>query len=285
MRLLTYPRRYGKKSQLTGLVYVHRISDTRVGGTSQRNLRMFRKLCGTDSLKNVVIVTTMWDKVTPEEGSRREQELMSSNNLFKPLLDGGATMMRYGRTAESATKVINHLLGKKATTTQIVREMMQETKTLEETAAGGELRSEIEVLLKGHKEDMELLKAELREMAQRELAEERQRMDQKLDVLLKELDELKRGITVPITKCVSLKNMYRTMLMQWFYLSDPPPSYEFASDFAAPQTTCVVNYSRLLQLFKYVPHVLEFVSVLIGTKHPSICPSSCSLRTFELSSF
>ena len=68
---------------------------------------MFRKLCGTDSLKNVVIITTMWDKITPGEGSQREQELTSSDNLFKPLLDGGAIMMRHERTAESATKVID----------------------------------------------------------------------------------------------------------------------------------------------------------------------------------
>ena len=127
--------------------------------------------------------------------------------------------MRHERTAESATKVINHLLGKKATTTQIVREIVEETKTLEQTAAGGELHSEIEALLKRHKEDMELMKAELRGMAQRVLEEERQRMDQELERLLKELDELKRGITVPIGKCVSSENMYRTILMNGFTLA------------------------------------------------------------------
>ncbi|KAL4061675.1 hypothetical protein V8B97DRAFT_2066349, partial [Scleroderma yunnanense] len=51
-----------RRNGLTGLIYVHRISDTRVGGNAQRNLRMFRNLCGDESLKNVVIVTTMWDK-------------------------------------------------------------------------------------------------------------------------------------------------------------------------------------------------------------------------------
>ena len=49
---------------------------------------MFRKLCGT-SLKKVVILTTVWDEVTPEEGSQHEQELMASKDMFKPLLDGG----------------------------------------------------------------------------------------------------------------------------------------------------------------------------------------------------
>ena len=225
IRLLTYPRRYGGKSQLTGLIYVHRISDTRVGGTSQRNLRMFRKLCGTDSLKNVVIVTTMWDKVTPEEGLQREQELMSSNNLFKPLLDGEATMMRHERTAESATKVINHLLGKNATTTEVVHELVHQKKPLEETAAGTELQKDIQALLNKHKGEMENLKAELEAVRsdlaeerqtkalmekeltmQRNLTEERQRMEQVMATLLSQLDELRRGINVaPIRKYVLIK--------------------------------------------------------------------------------
>jgi len=73
---------------------------------------MFQKLCGQDAMKNVVIVTTMWDKVAEDEGRRREQELKEKDSLFKPLLDGGATMMHHERTVESATKVINYLLEK-----------------------------------------------------------------------------------------------------------------------------------------------------------------------------
>ena len=139
IELLTYLYRYGKKSHLTGLIYVHRISDSRVGGASPRNLRVFRKLCGADSLKNIVILTTMWDKVTPEEGSRHEQELMTTQQLFKPLLDNGAIMMRHDRSSESANKVIKHLLGKSTTTVQIVREILQKEESLETTAAGYEL--------------------------------------------------------------------------------------------------------------------------------------------------
>ena len=197
-------RRHGANSRLTGLIYIHRISDTRVGGTSQRNLRMFRKLCGTDSLKNVAIVTTMWDQVTPEEGSRLEQELRSNDSPFKPLLDDGATMMRHKRTAESATKVINYLLGKSPTTTQIVRELLQEKKTLEETAAGTELLSDIQAFLKRHDAEMKSLRTEMMEELERGLAEERRRIEQHMVKLLKELDELKQGIPGAIRRCVSL---------------------------------------------------------------------------------
>lgn len=60
---------------LSGIIYLHRISDIRMSGSSTKSLRMFRKLCGTENMSKVSLVTTMWDKVTPEEGARRERQL------------------------------------------------------------------------------------------------------------------------------------------------------------------------------------------------------------------
>ncbi|KAL4064017.1 P-loop containing nucleoside triphosphate hydrolase protein [Scleroderma citrinum] len=215
----------GKNSRLTGLIYFHRIIDPRVGGTAHRNLRMFRKLCGDDSLKNVVIVTTMWDMVTPEEGERRENELMSSDELFKPLLDAGAITMRHDRTAKSAATIIEYLLGKSPTIPQIVHEIVNKGKALEDTAAGTELRSEIHELVKLLKDEMHEMQKRFEEEMQR-MGEERQRMDeerQRMDEerqrtneamsrLLMELDELKRGI-----KCVLVTiGVCRATLMNGF---------------------------------------------------------------------
>ncbi|KAL4077655.1 hypothetical protein J3A83DRAFT_4087012, partial [Scleroderma citrinum] len=134
---------YRGDSKLSGLIYMHRISDTRVAGTSRRSLRMFQKLCGQDSLKNAAIVTSMWDEVSPEEGAQREQELRADDNLFKLLLDEGAVMRRHDGTHESASQIVNYFLGKESTTTQIVHELVNERKILEETAAGIEIQSEV----------------------------------------------------------------------------------------------------------------------------------------------
>ena len=35
---------YQNRIKLTGIVYLHRISDVRIGGSGMKNLRMFRKL-------------------------------------------------------------------------------------------------------------------------------------------------------------------------------------------------------------------------------------------------
>src|SRR5207249_2436104 len=66
---------YSNKVKLTGIIYLHRITDPRIQGSAMRNLRMFKKLCGSDSLGKVVLATTWWGKVDAEIGANREKEL------------------------------------------------------------------------------------------------------------------------------------------------------------------------------------------------------------------
>ncbi|KAL4063992.1 hypothetical protein V8B97DRAFT_1435285 [Scleroderma yunnanense] len=186
-----------KMSELTGFVYLHRISDTRVGGTSKRNLRMFQKLCGQDSFKNVVIVTTMWDKVMPEVGEQREQELKSSAELFKPLLDGGAVMTRHNGTQDSSNKVVEDLLEKKGIIARIVYELVIDKKNLVDTEAGMELQSEVRNVLQKHQEDLQRLEDEIREAVQQHdkktevgAAADRRRVEEDIARLHEELEKL-----------------------------------------------------------------------------------------------
>ncbi|KAI6158652.1 P-loop containing nucleoside triphosphate hydrolase protein [Pisolithus thermaeus] len=184
-------------SMLAGLIYMHRISDTRMGGTARRNLRVFHKLCGQDSLKNVVVVTTMWDKVTLEEGERRERELQSSETLFKPLLDEGAVMCRHDGTPASALGIIDYLLRiQDHATTQIVHELLYDQKTLENTAAGTEIQSELRAILQKHSADIKSLEEEMRSAttasAKDEIAVQKRELELSADKLNKQIQDLKR---------------------------------------------------------------------------------------------
>ena len=69
-----------ERKHLSGIIYFHRITDPRMEG-SNMNLRMFRELCGEKNFSNVILCTTMWDKVGEEEGRRREQELRNKENF------------------------------------------------------------------------------------------------------------------------------------------------------------------------------------------------------------
>ncbi|KAI6132292.1 hypothetical protein EV401DRAFT_1849783 [Pisolithus croceorrhizus] len=98
---------YKKHMKLTGVLYLHRISDNRVPGTLLRNYNMFKELCGKENFKNVVLVTTMWDKVTEEVGSAREKELHA--DFWRSMLNLGSSVHRFEGTMESAWKIINSL--------------------------------------------------------------------------------------------------------------------------------------------------------------------------------
>jgi hypothetical protein len=61
--------------KFSGIVYLRDITDSKMKGTELKNLSVFRHLCGTASLRNVVIVTTKWDMLKGHSiGKAREQE-------------------------------------------------------------------------------------------------------------------------------------------------------------------------------------------------------------------
>ena len=51
------------EKKLAGLIYLHRITDNRLGSSAVRNLRMMRELVGDNNMKNVVLVTTRWENL------------------------------------------------------------------------------------------------------------------------------------------------------------------------------------------------------------------------------
>jgi hypothetical protein len=98
---------YRAQKLLSGIIYLHRISDVRMQGSSLDNLRMFRKLCGFEALKNVLLVTTFWDIVSDAEGRRREQDLASSGEFWGRMIQKGSRMERWSqRSGDEATKRI-----------------------------------------------------------------------------------------------------------------------------------------------------------------------------------
>jgi len=150
---------------LSGIIYLHRITDIRMEGPSLKNLRMMEKLCGANSLRNVVLATTMWEKVTDEEGLRREAEL--KQDFWKDMIDNGSTVARITTEAGGdARALVKSLLKNKPVSTQL-QEELHSGKTLVQTEAGTEIREEIARLERKLKAEHEFEMAELKR-AQRE---------------------------------------------------------------------------------------------------------------------
>lgn len=144
---------------------MYRISDRRVTGVTRRNFSMFRKLCGDETLKNVMIVTNMWGSVTVEEGEAREHQLKTDNLLFKPALDEGARMLRHDNTVPSAQTIIGQIVDNRPMALCIQREIVEEGRDITQTTAGAELHRELVQLHKQHKLELADIHKEIKALA------------------------------------------------------------------------------------------------------------------------
>ncbi|KJA16047.1 hypothetical protein HYPSUDRAFT_325670 [Hypholoma sublateritium FD-334 SS-4] len=196
---------YDADRKLTGLVYVQRISDARFSGQQGKTLRMFQKLCGADTFKNVVVLTTFWDEVAPAVGEKREEELRSK--FFKGVVDGGARFMRHDRTAASAGAVLSYVFAELApVVTQIQTELGVERKTLVDTAAGAVQQEEIERVISQHKEEVSHLLAQMETIkesnaaARRALEEKRAQLQTQLAQCEAERAALKEGLQAELAR-------------------------------------------------------------------------------------
>ena len=135
--------RYREGKKLAGVIYLHRISDFRFGGVATRNFKMFRELCGEKTLKNVVIVTTMWGEVTPAKGAAREAELATNTKFFKSAIDKQALLLRHDNTLSSAQSILCRIIHNQPLSLRIQDEVVTEGKDISQTAAGEELGREL----------------------------------------------------------------------------------------------------------------------------------------------
>lgn len=176
---------YEKRIDLRGVIYLHRITDPRMQGSAMKNLFMFKKLCGPEGLKNVILATTMWENVSKEDGNRREAELRDTPDYWKTMIDKyGSHMVRHRNGSESAKRIIESLLElMQPITYAIQNEMVNQGKDLDQTSAGKELWS-IKV------EERERFEKQLADL-ERDMAEAREIQDKESQEQIRMLQEEK----------------------------------------------------------------------------------------------
>ena len=132
---------YNHDMRIDGLIFITPITNVRFTGSAQKNLRMFSRLVGVESLSKVVLATSMWDQMqTSQQAEAREAELIES--FWKAFIEEGSTVYRLDGLKDSAIGVVNALLpsgGNQGETLQIQRELVVESRPLNKTEAGKEL--------------------------------------------------------------------------------------------------------------------------------------------------
>ena len=189
---------------MAGLVYCHRISDNRISGQSNLNLRMFAKLTGSESLEKVTLLQTTWDVVRPDTGQTRDKELR--DKFWGPLVEGGAKVEQFRNSPDEAWAIVTRSVKLQADAHALLLqdEMVHAKRRLGETAAGKELYSEFQRVVEKQREKLRGLRSlqttpETRDRVEQEIRD----MDVKLSRSLQDLRKLE--ITFLRKKLLMLK--------------------------------------------------------------------------------
>ncbi|KZP32134.1 hypothetical protein FIBSPDRAFT_1037208 [Athelia psychrophila] len=175
-----FVKAYKQKVPISAIIYLHRISDNRMAGSPLKNLQMFASMCGQEAMPRVVLATTMWGETTTATGERREKELKGT--FWTDMIAQGCTVQRFGDSYPSAWQ----LVGKLPTVQENVilsREIFDDKKKLNETAAGVKLTEELNRLISDQKEAARRLEEQVNSQHDPVLVAELQQ--RKVDIELK----------------------------------------------------------------------------------------------------
>jgi hypothetical protein len=195
---------YESGFQLAGMVYMHRINDTKMSGAAIKSLRIFEKLCGETTFSRVVLASSMWDRMERLEGGlelakSRERWLSEKQEFWGNMINGGARRKRFRADTRSAQNIVDVLMAQAhPVTLDIQRQMIDQRCSLEETTAGQYVNEEMNKARKRQEKELKDLRASLQEALEdrdedlaRELGQQEQEYKAKMAMASAEVQQLR----------------------------------------------------------------------------------------------
>ena len=189
---------------LNGIIYIHQITADRMTGSAKKNVMMFKSLCGPDAMKNVMLVTSMWDQVPVEVAQNREKELMETEEFWGWMHKRGSIVRRHDNTHHSAEAIVQEMVqrsGKVPVKLRLQEEMVNKGRSLEETGAGRTLEGEwiaektrLQKQLVELKEQMESAIRQKDDDAQATLADQQREYRERISSLEDQSRQMKEGL-------------------------------------------------------------------------------------------
>ncbi|KZP32047.1 hypothetical protein FIBSPDRAFT_1023769 [Athelia psychrophila] len=183
---------YKEKVPLSAIVYLHRISDNRMAGSPLKNLQMFASMCGQGAMPRVILGTTMWSETMPATGVRREKELKGT--FWANMIKEGCKVQRFDDSYLSAWETVGELPAVQENVI-LSREILDDKKNLNETAAGVKLTEELNKLIADQKAAARRLEEQVHSqhnpVVVAQLRLEKDEMEKKIGWVTTQLQQLK----------------------------------------------------------------------------------------------
>ncbi|KAK0510090.1 hypothetical protein JMJ35_007484 [Cladonia borealis] len=144
-----------------------------------------KKLCGPECLRGIVLATTMWGLVNPDDGVKRENQLRSTDDFWGEMEKGGSRVMRHLRSKESAMAILGVIIQHgHPMLLKIQDEMINEGRGLEDTGAGIKVNEDLIEADRKYKAELAALKEDMKEAdeaSKREIAELMRKQQAEID--------------------------------------------------------------------------------------------------------
>ncbi|KAF3927912.1 hypothetical protein ABW20_dc0106848 [Dactylellina cionopaga] len=185
---------YKANIKVAGIIYLHDITEIRMGGTAKKLLGLLKNICGEEAYSYIVLGTSKWGKLTDEEymlADERERYLKTREEYWGPMCRRGAKVMRWHGDKNTARSLVEHLVvlqkGHGGVVLKIQKEIIDQKQTLGGTSAGREIKnrlSQLQETQEGKLEDINqeyivALKTQEKEEMEEILAERRE-LEEKL---------------------------------------------------------------------------------------------------------
>jgi hypothetical protein len=170
-------RAYKHQIKLSGIVYLHSVEEVRFAGSAVKNLRMFKELCGEECLHNVVLATTHWKRENLQVQENREHQLRTKPDKWALMISKGSKVFRQDRGASSAVEIVQHLISRQSKVIlTIQRELVDQRKDLDKTAAGKEVNMEREEERKKFEKKLQRIEENFNEAKRAKDGQEQERL-------------------------------------------------------------------------------------------------------------
>ncbi|KAF6824169.1 hypothetical protein CPLU01_11016 [Colletotrichum plurivorum] len=193
---------------VTGIAYLHNITDRRMSGSSLQALKTFKAMCGKQSYPHVSLVTNM----ASNSGSSSAEEdnlgqLVARTDWWGDMVTRGSRIMKHTGTADSAKRILQASIAARGRTLllTIQKELVDDGLDLDYTSAGWELNREIRQAVEQLQVEMRRLREESREVRdadmQRLLEEQRNELQKQIDQAL----ESQRSMNITLENLAAQK--------------------------------------------------------------------------------
>lgn len=169
-------RIYERGHRLSGIIYLHRITDPRVSGSALKNLEVFKRLCGHQAFSLIRLVTTRWNDVRDkaefwEQAEQREIQLSQDDRFWADLIRKGSQVVRHDGTEASARAIVAEIVNRgHREVLNVQSEMVDMNLALEKTTAGMFLSQEYDRLQQKYEAELgELQEEKLRAISERDM--------------------------------------------------------------------------------------------------------------------